>query len=558
MRPKTSEKLFILLVGISVLVADLWHVITQWIANPPDRYFTGIAHYYADYFLYVSQIAQGVRGNWIWSKSMYTNEILPDTWVYWPNVLIGRLGGIFTTSPFMIYGISLAVFVAILLLIIYEIARNVFPKRPTAQLIAFLFCATASNFADIPSLISRGTFRQLNEMWFSPTPALNRLGGVPHQTLQTILLLGVVLIFSTLISDSMRSLNHDRKNKWFRSVFIILCFLAATISPIQMVLVSFAIVVTTYVNVYRDRIRHVLPQIIPISLGLAVAALGAYLVNRAFDTSSLYAIAKLWEASQTVDITILSFLLAMGPIILLIPFGVRSFLKSLTPLRLVLLLYGAASLGIVFTPIPKLMGTSPTRWIHPASYVIFPLLAAEGIINIATILSRAISRIMNHTYGITKQHIFSFALLVCTILYSVFTIPAIIAQVNARSTREASPVLFSDLNHIPKNAVAALTTLKKLPGDGVVLTDPSLPYDILVPIMSGKTSFTGHPVHTLYPDVKETLRQKFFDGAMTDDDMKQFFADHRIRYILTDRTLTNPMISPAYQNSDILIYRVAP
>lgn len=488
MRKRLPETAFVFLISIGVVTANAWHVITRWMLNPQDRFFTGIAHYFADYFLYVSQIAQGVSGNWIVSEAMYTNEPIPDAWTYWPNVLLGRIGSVFTTNPFLIYNAGLVICVTLLLFMLWHLVRRVFPAQPFTREIAFLFLATASNFPDIRALVTNGTFGLAGDTWFSPTPALNRLGGVPHQTLQTILILCVIL----LLPKCTKFLSFHT------IVFALTCFLAATLSPIQMLLLCGAMVLTMLIGK-----KHYSAL-----TGVAAAALGAYLVNRSFDASPLYVFAKQWEAAQTASIALPAFLLGLGPVVLVIPFGIRTYLKSTTPLRILLLLYGAASLLTFFTPIPKLLGTSPTRWIHPASFVVLYLIAAEGFVSI------------------TKKA--PLLMIILTALYVFLTIPALAAQINARKT------IPYDLNHVPNAVITALRAARSLPGNGVILTDPDLPYDVIVPIFSGKPSFTGHPVHTLYPETKSALRTRFFEGSMTAAERKQFFADHRIGYLFTD------------------------
>src|SRR3989338_9158322 len=80
---------FVVIICIgSITIVNSLHVLTEYLANPPDRLFTAIAHYWTDYFLYISQMAQGS----LLSRHMFTNEPLPPTWIYWFNGLIGALG----------------------------------------------------------------------------------------------------------------------------------------------------------------------------------------------------------------------------------------------------------------------------------------------------------------------------------------------------------------------------------------------------------------------------------------------------------------------------------
>lgn len=534
-------------VGISVIIAmfNFWHILTQWIMNPNGRSYTWIAHYYADFFLYVSQISQGVRGNWIMSSAMYTNEHIPDTWVYWPNVLIGKIGSFTPLSPFALYAAALVLFVLVLLALLYFIMKELFPKQPYVSLLAFFFYATASNFADMRRLLEKGEFAQLYEMWFSPTPALNRFGGVPHQTLQTIMLLLVLLVFARL-SAKKYPLNQSIV---MGIVFSIMCFLTATLTPIQMLLVCGAMVITLILTHPATR------SLLPIVMGLLSAALGAYLVNRAFDASELYAAAKLWEASQTVRATSIDLILAMGPVIVFIPFGVRSFFSRMHPIQHVFFIYGMCSFIIFSTPIPHLLGTSPTRWIHPASFVIFSCLAAEGFFGLSVILTH----FFKETTG--RQKLTRHIPMILLLVYLFLTIPSLIAQVNVRSSKETASILYSDVNHVPQSAISMFKTLETLPDTGIVLTDPTLPYDAMVPILTGKHSFTGHPVHTLFPQVKEGLRQQFFAGGMDETAAKRFLTDHSIRYLIASQAAARilppyPFLNASYYNEDITLYEV--
>lgn len=493
----------VVIIATAALIANFWHVLRQWYANPSGSFFVGITHYYGDYFLYASQITQGIRGNWLFARQLFTDEPFAATWIYWPNVLIGRMGSIVTRNPFLLYLTSLVLFTVVLCWLLWHIADDVFPKNRAARVTAFLFALSASNFPDLASWFAGNPLTLVGNTWFSPTPALNRLGGVPHQTLQTILLLTVIHMYTRSIDPKT-----DRIPVILRFVaFGFLCFVSATVAPTQMVLVSAAIGAHVLYRYSRA-------SAVRAAIGVAAAALGAFLVNRAFDGSPIFVAAKAWETGQTVSVSVPGFLVAIGPIILLIPFGIRSFVRRISPIRFLLVVYGVLSVIVFFSPIPALLSTSSVRWLHPASYLFLPLLAAEGTVA----LSRAAKR-----YASTV-----FFLLIS--LYMVLTVPAILAQIKAR---ESADYLSGPLNHIPAPVVKTLRELSDLP-DGVVLTSPDLPYDVMIPAFTGRTSFTGHLIHTSDSARKEALRRAYFEGSMTEDEKRRFLAAHRIRYILTE------------------------
>lgn len=517
-----------------MILSNSWHVISAWIKPIPNTVFTGIAHYYADYFLYVSLMAQ--KG-WVFTDHLFTNEALSPTWIYWLYTLLGKLG-----NPFVVYTVSIIVFSATLLWLLWHLVRAIFPDKPVSGLTAFLFVTTASNFA------GGGDF------WFSPTPALNRLGGVPHQIVQTILLLLVVVQFSKsiqhLFSHQVSSIKyHGQKNIFSLThntiPLILLSFLAAAANPIQMLLitisttcffvldaregVSIRTVITALAakNIWgksdsdfddgRISARRLQRIFITYAVLAVPAFVGAYAVNAEFSHQPILAAAKIWEDSQRISINLFQFLRALGPIGLLLPFGIIRYVKNLSPLRIFIGIYGIVSTVIFLSPIPGLLSTTPVRWISPASFLLFPLLAAEGLKVVAQLLHRISKKTISRTFWFTT--------ILC--LYIIATIPSLRNQINARANNPYN------LAHVPNQVVTELQKIKQMSDDSVVLVDPALPYDVLIPVFTGHKTFTGHPIHTLYPDTKKALRQKYFAGNMTEPEKQQFLMDHHIRWIIS-------------------------
>lgn len=519
MKKISRDTLFVGYIGTVVVIANAWHVLIQWAVHKPGEIFTGIAHYFIDYFFYISHIVQGSNGAWFFTKHMYTNELLTPTWIYWFYTMLGKMSAI-GVNPFVVYNASIVVLCALLLAVWWYVIRAVLPKRPLSQLIAFLFLSTASNFPDL------GAF------WFSPTPALNRLGGVPHQIFQSILLL-LVLIFLT---KAIPSDNHH--SRFMRSACLVLLtvisFVAATASPIQMLLIVASAGI--YVAIIELRSHKILPYLIPVILTALPALLGAYLTNTEFARQQVLVVAKQWENSQNVSVSLWLFVLAVGPISLCIPFGIKQYVHKISPLGMLLGIFSVLSVAVFFSPLPKLMGTASVRWLSPASYGALPILAALGLHEISLIIRRFATP-KTPTLGIT------FVLL---ILYLLLTIPSLTDQIQARLNPLQSDRIIRSLNHIPTPMMEAFAAIAHDSDTGVVLTDPTLTYDTVIPVFTGKQSFTGQPVHTLYPQVKEQLRIRFFEGAMSEPEARQFVTDHNIRYILAASRNTRTRRSHAF------------
>ena len=281
---------------------------------------------------------------------------------------------------------------------------------------------------------------------------------------------------------------------------------------------------------------HLKNAIVAIVLLAVPALLGAVLTNISFAHDPILTAAKVWEDSQRVSVGFAQFIFAIGPIALLIPFGIRQVFREKSPLALLFIVLGLLSFGMFFSPLPALLHTSQVRWISPVTYTIFPLLAIFGLKEVVQILSR---------YTHLKASLLRDGIV---LLYLLLTVPSLLSQIDARTKPLLTDQTELQLNHLSPSIMHILSTLETRPTTDVVLTDPSLPIDVLIPV-TGKRTFTGHPIHTLYPTVKDQLRRTFFEGAMNDRDAQKFFTDHRIRFIImTDMALrTLPQYSQLHE-----------
>ncbi|MEK9143900.1 MAG: hypothetical protein AAB481_04735 [Patescibacteria group bacterium] len=498
---KNSRRIEWLVVGgIAILMSALnqLHVIREWLTNPPDRYFTGIAHYFADFFLYAAQMKQGAGGSLLYSHR-FTNESVPPTWIYWFNNLLGYIGHIFGLSPFATYDISLFLLVTLSILLFYYLLVMLYPTGKIKRIIALVFILTAS-----PLFL----FGSPGGLWFSPSLAFNRIGGVPHQVFQTILFILLAMSFSR------------------KSLYIIpLAILASSANPIQMLIFVLAASVTTRVG-------------IPLLVLLAVSFPVAWLTNQQFN-SPVIAVSKVWETAQWVNRSLPFVLSSIGPILLFIPFGIAPFFRKFRPLNIMIFSYAAISFLLFFSPVPAILSTTPIRYLHPASYLLLPILGVEGI------------------FALGKNRI---GISLFILLYALLTIPSFAGELRGRLAPSTNPGVLMDteFNHVPRPVAEALTWLGRQPTDPsrpVVLVDSRKRIELLVPAFADKTVFSGHPLHTLYPEVKEKLRRDFFEGSMTEDQQKQFLTNHRIGWIITPKKQI-PFASLVFTNDELTIFTV--
>src|SRR3989344_5401733 len=81
---------------------NLFHMFYWALHVPPNTVFIGIAHWYEDYFFYLSQLTQGAMGQWQLTNA-YTLEPIPlgYNWIF--NLLLGKLAGLLSIAPWRLY-----------------------------------------------------------------------------------------------------------------------------------------------------------------------------------------------------------------------------------------------------------------------------------------------------------------------------------------------------------------------------------------------------------------------------------------------------------------------
>ncbi len=527
------------------------HVFTELLKNKPGYDFNAIVHSYPDYFLYLSHVAQGAAGKLIFTDFQFTNEPLPHTTIYWLYSFIGYAGHIVGISVPWSYNISLLLLVAVTVILWYVLCRTLFPTNRAYRLTTWLVVLSASPFFDMQAFLTRGSVVLSNDLWFSPSPAFNRLGGVPHQVAQIILLLLVMLAFAKAATFK----RYTAKNTGFIVLIMITSFITTYAHAIQMALLIIAAGMSALLTMLRE--RKIDPErLIPVVAAGLASIPAALIVNQEF-TIPVYAVVKNWELLQYSPTGLAWWIMILGPIVFFIPFGIWPFLKKADPLRQIFFFYGLICFIGYNSPVPRLLGVIPQRFLHPASYALFPILGTIGFFAVRKDLGHMIRQT---SVARVVQMLF---LLGALLFYAAYTIPADAAEVTMR-INDPNLAVASPLNHVPATTVLALRSIPAMPynpDSPVVIADGSLGIDLLIPLYTGRTSFLGESTHTLYPGDKENLRQRFFSGQMNKVEAVQFFRNHRVGYVigtgLTQPILKNyPELVQEFRNNAMIIYIV--
>lgn len=435
----------------------------------PGEVYLGTIHYWEDYFLYVSQFVQGAHGGWL-TKNLYTSEPTPASTLFWPNVLLGKLGGLAGLAPQETYNISVLLLSFAVLLTIASVMRRAFPD-PTKAFVAFLMAGTATSFMNRIAIHGQWVWYPF-EQWKTPNFALDRLGGVPHQTIQTLLFLLAMrarTAFSLLVSIAMLTSLHPVMS----ALFLAASWIASPGKRLIAPSLGF-LIVAWYYNAQTNAQPHIQ--------------------------------SKLWEATDQTATSPLFLLLSIGPISVLGILGAWAAASRFRPVHRFSIALLALSYLLYFSPLPRLAGISNSRVLFPALYAAWGILAAEG------------------AYAFKKP-------LVVAAVFLLLTLPTLgweIQRKLAVKPQERTPLLY-----LPESVFQAFSYLKhERPHEDIVLANPASHMDALVPAFSGHTGYTGHPLATIASREKQENARRFFSLRMTAEEARAWLANANIRYVL--------------------------
>ncbi len=436
-----------------------------WRTNQGEVYL-GTTHYWEDYFFYVSQFFQGAHGGWL-TLNRYTSETTPASILFWPNVILGKVGGLVGLPPQISYNVSIMLLSFGVLIILSRLS-----------LIAFLLAALSTSLINRIWVNGQPMWYPF-QLWKTPNFALDRLGGVPHQLVQTLLFLLLVYVWFFV----------QKKRVLFS---MILMTLLTTLNPVMSGLFLVATWVTGQGNFFVTTVF------------LIVSLYYNTLTNAQPHIQS-----KLWEASQQTTTTPLFMLLSIGPVSLLGLVGAWAAIKrGARPIEWFSGALIAASYSLYFSPIPKLVGIGNSRVLFPALYAAWGILGASAMPS-----SKKMTTIL-------------------LVLFLLLTIPTLkweLGQKLAVKPEERIPLLY-----LPSDIYKAFVSLQTIGTfDDIVLANPGSHMDAMVPALTGHTGYTGHPFATIGSEEKQAEVSRFFRGEMTVGEAEGWLRDRQIRYILT-------------------------
>ena len=529
---KKAEMIVVFLLSFFVLALSFYPIYSRYKQTPPDRVYVGTTFFTQDYAGYVSTIEQGIKGNILY-QDKFTTEKVPQTFLYYPYLVIGHIGRIFGISSVWMYHISRFVLGFTYLLTIFWLIKTVFPKSVIKRLLAFLLVLFSSS---IPGSRLSGMIAEVQ--------IVNRFVIQPHFLLGNIALVLCLILF-------LKFLEKPR----FKYALIsgIIIFLTTIFRPSNMMLFLGVVFVFSIFKRFKTNNQLLITNI----LFFLPAIIYLFFLQKTIPDLPYF----LYDKAPTNPFNVWDFILLEGPVFLILIIGSilvslrankvsvaisnwipacrQAGLRRFTPRNDILILFLFLILNFLsIFFLPKIYPLNPLRFLQTPIFAITAILAT-GVI-----------------FKLSKNII---VISVITIIIFIVSFPTFILDLRHENK------LYVDALYIwpPKEYVPALSYLdnKSHPEDKV-LTYMSL--SNLVPMLSGNTVYWGHGNETLKYNQKTPMVENFYKGKMTEADAQQFLSKNNIKYVLVgdeERWLGTipkyPFLNRVFENSRLVIYNVA-
>lgn len=545
---KYREWIGVFILSIVVSFLNILHVFYWALKTPPDKIFIGITHWYEDYFFYLSLLAQGAMGKWYLTNA-YTLEKNPIGFNWLWNLLLGKLSLILSIPVWSVYDASIFIVSILYVLLLYRVLRQLFPDQREKRIGALLIALFSTNLGLLQKTSQGFSFIPIT-YFYAYTESLNRFGGVSHQIVQNILSLASIYIFAKLLVIAKRETKITKNFVILSTGNAIILSLLMTVSTFYVFtnLLIFCVSVLLLALLARSDLASSFIRHMVLGLFICLAPISILTVFQwQLLSHPFWQLVRQWEATQSPT-SIQTFLLSAGFIVILIPFGLKSFLSKATPLRVLGAVYAFLPIGLYFFGFAKFTQTPSFRLLQPPAYVFFAAIAIEGIAVTTAFLRSRLSLKLNGKlfYGILS-------------LFLIFQIPGLFIELRERINEY---YLNSHLNFLDRDVYNGLMVLKNQTHDKNVLAVHTL--ESFVPVVSGHNVYEGHATLTMDYKTKIEKTIDFYTKKMTREEGKSFLDSNNIGYVLWESRFGNPkdissyytFLWVLYENPKITIFSI--
>lgn len=434
----------------------------------PKGFIYPYVHNFAeDYYYYLHIMRQGWEGNWL-ATSRFTAEQFPPQFVVFWLVLLGHIARIFHISLPIAYTLARAFGAFLLFTLVSIVLQLLWPasrlKRAAGLLFVFFGTYWWGWGAEGPVVAP------LVRAWTALDP-LFRGSYIPHHLWSKI-----------FMSLSFLFIVRASKGPSYLSIpcIILSVFLMGFASPVS--LLPFFFVITLW-GIYEINWKHQgCNRHLIVSWGMAVAAAILIAIYHVMIAKSVFpwTTYKAWEETMRVNVTLGSYVQAIGPAGILFFFGFPRLFRQ-SQLGRMMVIWAFVPFVELFI-IGRFLPLSTIRFLDNYEFIPLGIGAVEGI---HTIVSR-FANPNTKTYRILLRLFLGAA--------GLYFAVGIIASWNQQA-RYIEANAINELVYIPKDYISAFQFIENQTAkESVVLS----PYSIgtMIPAFTGKRVVAGHTLMT--------------------------------------------------------------
>lgn len=534
----------IIAIGILASLSNIAHVLVGVFNSRSGAVYLWTGHYHLDYYAYLQIMAQGIRGHWLVENPYDTGDFTKTFFGWWPDLIFGKLAGIFNLSPILFYWLSVALFSFILVILIYLVIEKMMIDQPRyLRLLGFLFVLFSAPFFRLEKTAG-GLQIITHDFWYFPSVIFKRLGGVPRHLLDQILILVAVFILTTIIKNLS---TLQLKTVFLKSVIIsIILVILLSFSPHTTFVLLAAIFLTVFFFLLsRSLDKSIIIRFLVLLTTISIFVLPAIYAIKIISSGSGMAMrCAAWDAQQ-ISFPLPSIFLAIGPMVLFCPFGLLPFFRSASPMRTMLFFLSSVSMFLFLTSVSSYVGLGNFRFVTPLIYPFIGVSSVLGIEKLASLVPR-----FRKTITITVSVLLLFLSGVSN--YGFF------------GSLLSDPNIYTSYSYLSLDIIDGLSFLETDKTPGAVLTPPNTPMGMIVPIFTTRRVYSGRELLTDNFAQKSYQSLLFFDGKMETKDASKLLVENKISFVFwisqyggsSENLSRYDFLHPIFRNQKVIIFKM--
>lgn len=533
-----SEGFLVIFFSLILLLCSYGPLVWQFLSPPPGKAFLGTWGYPNDFLGNLMVFQEGRLGHWqIIPKYSSTLQFPPTAFFKIEYLLLGQLSRLFPLPPIIFFHLARFFLSATIIMVGYVLIGQIF-KSKSQRLLAFLMAFFSTTLDPRTN--------SLTDLW-SPLSVFTRVAYYPHYLFSFLFILLSLLFLGRALKEK-KMVTLLWASFWG--------FLAAQVHPPTIISLYLTFPFYLFFVFLRQAKANLKDKLLWrktgfLSLFTLVTSLPLfylYQVTRSSPWDTIYKVGLMFNLKDYL--TVPEFLLGIGPLALLSLIGAvlavkagQDWLMFLAPWSFVYIL------GFYF--VGEIIGYNGVRFLQTPFFIVL------GILSVPTL--DALANWLKKKKWLRKKALFQYLLVL------ILLAPNLPAY---RLELKLGLLNFSHLHdyvYSPKEVIMALNWLSQnTQEENIVLSVPN--YGNIIAGLAGNWPFVTTFVWTLDPDYQlENTAKAFLSQGWPEETARQFVKNQKIKYIFfgpeektlhPQQSLTYPFLEKAFENSEVIIYKV--